>query len=128
MKVLLDTHAFLWWITDDPQLSIAARNIISNGENQIFLSAASGLEIAIKARLGKLKVPANVEQFIFEQMAANNFEVLPIKLSHAVHVYALPDHHRDPFDRLLISQAQLEDLSLITADAQIANYEVKTIW
>jgi len=128
MKALLDTHAFLWWITDDPRLSARARKIIANGENTLFLSAASGWEIAIKAKLGRLKLPDDPERFIPKQLAVNAFESLPIQMSHVLHVYKLPDHHRDPFDRLLVAQAQLEKLPILTADPLIARYRVKTIW
>lgn len=128
MRALLDTHVFLWWITDDPRLSPRVRKIIRNGKNELFLSAASGWEIAIKARLGRLELPATPERFIPEQMAINAIASLPIQMSHTLHVHALPGHHRDPFDRLLIAQAQLENLPIVTADPQIAHYPVKVIW
>lgn len=128
MRALLDTHTFLWWITDDPRLSPRARRIIENGENHLFLSAASGWEMAIKAKLGRLQLPGDLERFIIEQLSLNAIESLPIQMAHALHVYRLPDHHRDPFDRLLIAQAQLENLPILTADPQIARYLVKTIW
>lgn len=128
MKALLDTHTFLWWITDDPRLSSRARSIISDTENTLYLSAASGWEIALKARLGKIKLPANVEEFLFEQMSINAIEELPIKMNHALHVYNLPEDHRDPFDRLLVSQAQLENLPIITGDHFISRYNVEIVW
>ncbi len=110
MKALLDTQVFLWWISDDPRLSSRASAIIKDGNNKLFLSAASGWEIAIKVRLGRLTLPEPLETFVPEQMALNAIEGLPIQMSHALHVYTLPDHHRDPFDRLLVAQAQLENL------------------
>lgn len=128
MRALLDTHAFLWWITDDPKLSVHAREVIGDGENKLFLSAASGWEMAIKVRLGKLNLPDNLESFIPKQMALNAIDSFPVQMSHALHVYQLPDHHRDPFDRMLVSQAQLENLPILTADPQIAQYPVKIIW
>jgi len=128
MNVLLDTHVFLWWIVDDPRLSPRARKIIGNGENTLFLSAASAWEIAIKAKLGRLKLPDDPERFIPEQMALNAIESLPVQVSHALHVYTLPEYHSDPFDRLIIAQAQLEGLPILTADPQISRYEVDTIW
>ncbi len=128
MKVLLDTHAFLWWITDDPRLSPRAREIIADGTNVLFLSASSGWEIAIKAKLGRLRLPDEPERFILKQLESNAIEVLPVQMSNALHVYALPDHHRDPFDRLLIAQAQLEKLPILTADPQISRYEIETVW
>lgn len=128
MKALLDTHTFLWWITEDPRLSSRAREIISDGENILYLSAASCWEMAIKARLGKLEMPANITSFITDQMAINAITPLAVEISHALHVYTLPNHHRDPFDRLLVAQAQIENLPILTADPQIARYAVKIIW
>ena len=128
MRVLLDTHTFLWWIADDPWLSPRAREIISDGENHLFLSAASAWEIAIKARLGRLTIPEPIATFVPAQLAENAIEGLPIGLSHAFHVYSLPDHHRDPFDRMLVAQSQLENLPILTGDPLIAQYPVETIW
>lgn len=128
MKVLIDTQVFLWWITNDPRLSPRAREIIADGANVVFLSAASGWEIAIKAKLGRLRLPDEPERFILKQLELNAIEVLPVQMSHALHVYALPYHHRDPFDRLLIAQARLEKVPILTADPQISRYEVEVIW
>lgn len=128
MRALLDTHTFLWWITDDPRLSARAREVIAGGDNVLFLSAASGWEIAVKARLGRLQLPENVESFIMEQLSLNAIGGLPIQLSHALHVYSLPDVHRDPFDRMLVAQSQLEKLPIVTADPQIGQYAVEVIW
>jgi PIN domain nuclease of toxin-antitoxin system len=128
MNALLDTHVFLWWITDTPELSPRAREVISNGQNQLFLSAASGWEIAIKAKLGRLQLPQNLERFVSEHVSLNAISSLPIQLSHALHVYTLPDHHRDPFDRILVAQSQLEKLPIVTKDPQIARYSVEVIW
>ncbi len=108
MNALLDTHVFLWWITDRDLLSEAARQLIADGGNTLYLSASSAWEIAIKARLGKLKISEDLERFIAEQMTVNAFLSLPIQLSHALHVYALPNHHRDPFDRMLIARRSLK--------------------
>lgn len=128
MKVLLDTHAFLWWIMDDPRLSQRVKTILSENHNQIFLSSASGWEMAIKVKLGKLSLPKNFEFFVVRELRNNGIEVLPVQMSHALHVHRLPAHHRDPFDRMLIAQSQLENLSLVTNDAQIVRYPIKTIW
>lgn len=128
MKALLDTQVFLWWISDDPRLSSRASAIIKDGNNKLFLSAASGWEIAIKVRLGRLTLPEPLETFVPEQMALNAIEGLPIQMSHALHVYTLPDHHRDPFDRMLVAQAQLENLPILSADPQISLYAVETVW
>ena len=128
MKVLLDTHTFLWWISNDTRLSSRAREIISNGNNELLLSAASGWEIAIKVRLGRLQLPYEPERFIPEQLVINAIQSLPIKISHALHTYSLPIYHRDPFDRIIIAQAQLEGLPILTSDPQIAKYKVEIIW
>jgi PIN domain nuclease of toxin-antitoxin system len=128
MKALLDTHAFLWWITDDPRLSSRVRELTGDSTNTLFLSAASGWEIAIKAQLGKLQLPDNLERYIADQLSLNGFESLPIQLRHALHVYTLPDLHRDPFDRILVAQSQLEQLPILTVDPQLARYGVDVIW
>jgi len=105
---LLDTHALLWWLADDIRLADAARAAIADSANDAFVSAASAWEIAIKARLGKVSMPDDLG----EQLAANSFTPLPVQLTHALAVRHLPDHHRDPFDRLLVAQAQVEGLTL----------------
>ena len=128
MQILLDTHTFLWWITNDLQLSEQAHDTIHNGSNTLFLSAASGWEIAIKTQIGKLRLPENLEQFIMAQLHHNHITVLPIHLRHTLHTYTLPLLHRDPFDRLLIAQSQQENMPILTADALIEQYDVETIW
>ncbi len=128
MRVLLDTHSFLWWVTDDPRLSPRAREIISNGENALFFSAASAWEIGVKARLGRLILSEPVAVFVPAQLALNAIEGLPIALNHALHVGSLPDHHRDPFDRMLVAQSQVENLPILTGDPLIAQYGVEAIW
>jgi len=128
MKVLLDTHAFLWWIIDSPLIPLQVRNIISDSNNELFLSAASCWEIAIKAKIGRIKLPNKPQIFVSEQMATNAIQGLPIQISHALHVFSLPHHHRDPFDRMIVAQAQLEKLPILTSDSFIAQYKVKTIW
>lgn len=128
MRVLLDTHAFLWWIGDDPRLSEQAREVFSDGDNDLVFSAASGWEIAIKARLGRLHVPGDLNTYLFRQLTENYTSVLPVHLSHALRVHALPDHHRDPFDRLLVAQAIVEEIPLLSADPRIARYPVEVVW
>ncbi|MDI6794395.1 MAG: type II toxin-antitoxin system VapC family toxin [bacterium] len=96
--------------------------------NKLFFSAASGWEIAIKAQLGKLQLAGKPELFVSEQLTLNAIQALPIQISRALHVYNLPRHHRDPFDRMLVAQSQLENLPLLTADPQIAQYEVEIVW
>ncbi len=128
MRLLIDTHVFLWWIAGDPKLSEKAGNIITETDNRLFLSAASGWEIAIKAKLGKLHIDGDVTTFIIEQMRLNSIEQLPVMISHALHVSTLGALHRDPFDRLLVAQAQLERMPILTADRHITAYPVETVW
>jgi PIN domain nuclease of toxin-antitoxin system len=128
MKAILDTHTFLWWNMDDSQLSAAARNFITNGENELYLSAASAWEIAIKSTRGRLKLPDKPEVYVPHRMAAQRIQALPVEISHALHVYELPEIHTDPFDRLLIAQSQLEEIPILTADLAFAQYEVSVSW
>jgi PIN domain nuclease of toxin-antitoxin system len=128
MRALLDTHTFLWWVHNDPRLSAQVREIIGDNSNTLYLSAASGWEIAIKAQLGKLQFSSSLDQFIAEQLRLNSIDTLPIALRHGLHVATLPPHHRDPFDRILVAQCQLEQLPMLTADAQITKYAIQTIW
>ena len=128
MKLLLDTHAFLWWVGASRGLSRKARSAIGSGRNECFLSIASGWEIAIKVSLGSLRVEGALDRFLPEQMAANGFQPLPIELQHAARVATLPFHHRDPFDRLLIAQALEEELAIVTADPVFVEYGVKRVW
>ena len=128
MRALLDTHAFLWWNIEPELLSPDAHELIADGENELFLSAASAWEIAIKYGKGHLSLPGDAESFVISRVTARGFRPLPIEISHAVHVCHLPPLHKDPFDRLIISQSQLESLPIITADANIARYDVEIIW
>lgn len=128
MRILLDTHVFLWWIADRPELSGRAREIIADSANQLVLSAASGWEIAIKARLGRLQVPEALERFLTDQLVRNAIEVLPITMSHALRTYRLADLHRDPFDRLIVAQAIVEGIPVLTKDPQIGRYDVPILW
>jgi len=128
MRALLDTHTFIWWVTDDSRLSSTARHIIADSENTLFLSAASAWEIVIKVRLGKLDLPEPPETYIPSRLAVNRFESLPIKMVHALQVINLPDLHRDPFDRIIIAQSQFEKLPIITVDSLITRYPIDVIW
>lgn len=128
MKALLDTHVFLWWITNDPQLPPHVHGIIEDGNNELFFSAASCWEITIKAQLGRIKLPGKPDVFISDQMAINAIQSLPIQSSHALHVINLPYLHKDPFDRIIVAQSQLERLPVITSDPFIAKYMVEIIW
>ena len=128
MRLLLDTHAFLWWVTDDDRLSDHAGELIADGSNEVFLSAASVWEIAIKAGLERLRLPEDAWSFTPSQLERNAFQALPVHLSHAVAVIALPDLHRDPFDRMLVAQAMSEGLTIVSGDPQIAPYPVSVAW
>ncbi len=126
-RVLLDTHAFLWFITDDSRLTARARDAISSAE-QALVSVASCWEIAIKASLGRLTLSAPPERLLAEQLAENSFDLLHIELAHVSGVAALPWHHRDPFDRLLAAQALDEKLPIASSDAIFKKYGVKRLW
>lgn len=128
MQALLDTHTFLWWLLDDERLSETVRSIIQSKENDIYFSAASAWEIAIKSQLGKLQIPTPAETFIPEQLQKNTFVGLPISLNHALAVGSLPTLHRDPFDRMLVVQSAIEKVPILTADSLITQYQVNTIW
>lgn len=128
MRLLLDTCTFLWWVADTPELSAKARKAVADPDNACYLSVASCWEMAIKVSLGKLQLAGSIERFIPEQLAANDFRLLPIDFRHAVRVAALPFHHRDPFDRLLAAQAMEESLAIVSPDAAYASYGVKRIW
>ena len=127
-RLLLDTHTFLWWANDAPELSPAARDMISNTNNECFLSVASCWEMAIKSSLGKLVLTKPVDRFVHDQIIENCFKILNIELRHAAKVESLPFHHRDPFDRLLIGQAISDELTLVTADRMFSRYDVQLIW
>ena len=128
MKALLDTHTFLWWNADDPRLSQTSRDVIADGHNELYLSVASAWEIAIKAARGSLILPEPPEVYVPSRLQLHRILPLPIQLRHALHVFDLPPIHRDPFDRLLIAQSQLEDLPIMTTDPEIVRYDVSLIW
>ena len=128
MKAILDTHAVLWWVTNNPQLSQIVRDIISDSSNILYFSVASSWEIIIKVQTGKLSLPEAPTQFIQSCLTVNRFVIPPIDLSHVLQVDNLPNHHKDPFDRILIAQAQAESIPIITIDHLIVQYPVRTIW
>ena len=129
MRVLLDTHAFLWWIGDDRRLSGRAREIFADAGNELLFSVVSGWEIAIKARLGKLRASDdNLGAYISRHLNKSAIKVLPVYLSHAVRVADLPSHHEDPFDRLLVAQSTVEEMPLISGDTMISRYPIEVIW
>jgi PIN domain nuclease of toxin-antitoxin system len=124
MRVLLDTHVFLWFLTGDLRCSVWARSTVADPANDIFVSVASLWEIAIKSSLGKLTLAAPFDQLFPQQMAANSMQLLPIGLEELGVVARLPFHHRDPFDRLLVTQASVHDLPLLSADQRLDAYRV----
>jgi PIN domain nuclease of toxin-antitoxin system len=128
MNILLDTHAFLWFVNDDPLLSAAAKRLIEDETSQPFLSAASLWEIAIKISVGKLTLKQPYETFIPQQLAINGIGVLNITMEHTAAIATLPFHHRDPFDRLLSVQANIENMPLVSADAVFDAYGIRRIW
>ncbi len=128
MKLLLDTHCWLWWLANDPRLGAHARELIGDGENEVYLSAASSWEIAIKTSLGKLTLPEPPAQYVPGRLAAQGMRGLCIEHVHALEVASLPAHHQDPFDRLIVCQAQVEKMPILTANENIAAYEVEAIW
>jgi PIN domain nuclease of toxin-antitoxin system len=128
VRYLLDTHAFLWWLVDDPRLSPRAHAAIRDSGNEILFSAASAWEIAIKAGLGRIAFEDDLAEYIPRQVVANGFGHLPIRFEHALQVFRLPLLHRDPFDRMLVAQAQVEQMPLLTADPAIARYRVEVVW
>ncbi len=128
MRVLIDTHVFLWWVEGERALPAKARAVIANPGNECLLSMASVWELAIKAGLGKLKLSLPVRRYVVENVAANGFRLLEIGVAHVGRVESLAQHHGDPFDRLLIAQALEEKLPVVTADPVFVKYGVKRIW
>ena len=128
MRALLDSHAFIWWVLDMPNLSDDCRAILEDGANEILLSVASAYEITYKVTQGRLTLPDEPAEYLRSRLIANGFESLPIDLPHALRAATLPRIHGDPIDRLLVAQAQIEGLALLTADPAIGRYDVETIW
>jgi PIN domain nuclease of toxin-antitoxin system len=128
VRALLDTHAFLWFVTGHRALGPAADRLIARAESELMLSIASVWEIAIKAGLGRLDFVVPLEKFVSEQLQVNRIALLPVALDHATRVASLPHHHRDPFDWLLVSQAQMEEMPLISADAELDRYGITRVW
>ena len=123
VRLLLDTHILLWWLTDGSRIPQESREVIRDGKNQVFISSASAWEIAIKRGLGKLRVPGDLK----EQVQTARFEVLNVTIDHALAVSDLPAHHSDPFDRILVAQALVEDLTMVTRDPKIHRYDVAVL-
>lgn len=123
MRLLLDTHALLWWLANDPRLSEESADAIADPASDVLVSAASAWEIAIKQSMGKLEAPSDLDR----QMELNSFEELPITIGHAYAAGTLPRHHDDPFDRMLVAQAIAEGLTLVSADPRVDAYGVRRL-
>jgi len=129
MRVLLDAHAFLWWAaTGGSRLSEPARDLLADSSTDALVGAGVLYEIAIKAQIGRLELPGPPEAYLPKLLRRFAFGVLPVTDAHALRAGALPLIHRDPWDRLLVAQAQLEAMPIVTADPAIGQYEVDTIW
>lgn len=128
MRVLLDTHALIWWLFDDPQLPPAAHEAIKNPRHEILVSPVSAWEIATKHRLGKLPEAGDLPERFEHYVTAARFRELPVLISHALAAGRLPGPHKDPFDRMLIAQAQAERIGIVTGDAVFADYGARVIW
>ena len=122
MRLLLDTHVLLWWLAADPRLAPPSRDLIADAD-EVTVSTASAWEMSLKAQLGKLECPEDLAA----QLVRHQFSVLPVHLDHAVRYRGLPLHHRDPFDRMLVAQAQVEGLAIVSADEVFAGYEVEVV-
>ena len=128
MNLLLDSHAFVWMHEQPHKLSVKVASEILNPANQIYLSAASVWELQIKIALGKFKFNDTFTNVIAEELQTNGLQILPVNLSHALYLENLPLHHKDPFDRLLISQAIVENMILVSADPKFSDYPVSLLW
>ncbi len=127
MKLLLDTHIFIWWADQPEKLSPAALSTLEDEANELLLSVASVWEMQIKIQLGKLKLSLPLKELVKNQQEINDLMVSPVALTHVLALDALPVHHKDPFDRLLIAQSIAEGLTIVTADSQFSTYSVKLL-
>ena len=128
MRFLLDTHAFLWWNEASPRLSRRVSSLLSDPGNHLLLSVVSAWEIIVKAQIGKLKLPSAPAAYVVSRLEHYGIETLSLRLGHVLAAEELPAHHRDPFDRMLIAQAQVEGLPIVTHDPHIRKYSVETVW
>lgn len=128
MKLLLDTHALLWFVWNHPKLSAAARSLIADPKNALFFSAASIWEIAIKVGIGKLTLADPYDVFMNQAIRTTGLTILPIEIRHAAAVTSLPPHHGDPFDRMLAAQALVETMCFVSIDAIFDGYALKRLW
>lgn len=128
MKLLLDTHTFIWWDSEPAKLSPQVLALCQDRTNSLLLSVASVWEMQIKLQLGKLKLDLPLAEIIESQQQRNNIEILPVLLTHVLALQSLPAHHKDPFDRLLIAQANVEEAALASSDPVFAKYAVNVLW
>ncbi len=128
MRILLDTHTFLWWNDASPKLSRRASALLSDSRNTLYLSVVSAWELVTKVQSSKLKLAEPPSVYVPTRTAHYGMEILPLTLAHALAVESLPMYHRDPFDRMIIAQAQVERLPILTVDEEIQRYAVKTLW
>ena len=128
MKLLLDAHTFLWFVWDEVQLTNDAKALIVNPTNQKLISTATYWEIAIKVSIGKLDLGEPYRAFMHREIARNHFDLLPVSVDHAAAISVLPFHHRDPFDRMLIAQAMVEQVSIISGDRAFDAYPITRLW
>lgn len=128
MKILIDTHALLWLITDDKKLSTKSKLYFTDPENELYFSMASFWEICIKTSIGKLSLSTSWEQTLKEELSFNSVQLLPISTEHCVQVSKLPFYHRDPFDRLIIAQAVVDELHIMSIDEHFEHYPISLIW
>jgi len=128
MKILLDTNAFLWAVSNDPQLSARARTLIDDHETTMFFSVAGIWEIVIKTQIGRLKFPKPVVDYVIRKMVEHSVKALPIDLKHMRRLEMLPPYHRDPFDRVMLAQCLEEDLAILSSDKLLKRYPVRLIW
>ncbi len=128
MKLLLDTHTFIWWDSEPAKLSFQALALCQDRQNVLLLSVVSIWEMQIKLQLGKLRLTLPLREIIETQRHTNNVEILPITLAHVLALEHLPTHHKDPFDRLLVAQAIVEEAVLVSADPNIVKYAVQVVW
>ena len=128
MRLLLDTHTLLWWLSENPSLPASARKLIANKNNDVLVSAASAWEIATKVRLGKLPIAIDLAHDFSAYLERERFATLPVSVEHGIRAGLLPGPHKDPFDRMLIAQALAENLAIVSNDVVFDGYGVKRVW
>ena len=128
MRLLLDTHTLIWWATSSEKLSQSGLDLLTNLDNRLFFSIASVWEMQIKCQIGKLKLGKSVQELIVNQQNNNNLHILPIELAHVYALGNLPDVHRDPFDRIIVAQAVVESLPILSIDSLLDGYPIQRVW